>query len=99
MHLYRIAQEAINNATKHGKARNILVSLIQDDKATTLRIVDDGVGISHAPRGNGGLGLGLMEYRARLTGGEFQIEEPPSGGTIILCTIPLQDESWRQHAA
>jgi signal transduction histidine kinase len=99
MHLYRIAQEAINNATKHGKAANVLVSLIEDGKATTLRIADDGTGISKTATESNGMGLGLMHYRARLVGGELRIEEPPSGGTVISCGIPLQGEEWRQHAA
>ena len=99
MHLYRIAQEAINNATKHGKAANVLVSLSEDGKATTLRIADDGAGISKTATESDGMGLGLMHYRARLVGGELRIEEPSSGGTVISCGIPLQGEEWRQHAA
>jgi signal transduction histidine kinase len=99
MHLYRIAQEAINNATKHGKAANILVSLIDDGSSTTLRIADDGTGISKTAKGSDGMGLGLMYYRARLVGGELRIEEPPAGGTVISCGVPLLREEWRQHAA
>jgi signal transduction histidine kinase len=99
MHLYRIAQEAINNATKHGKAANVVVSLMRDEKATTLRIVDDGAGISQTSSGSEGMGLGLMQYRARLVGGDLLIEEPPGGGTIVSCAIPLPEEYWRQNAA
>jgi signal transduction histidine kinase len=99
MHLYRIAQEAINNATKHGKAANVLVSLIDDGTATTLRIADDGTGISKTVTGGDGMGLGLMYYRARLVGGELRIDEPPAGGTVISCGVPLQQEEWRKHAA
>lgn len=99
MHLYRIAQEAINNATRHGKATSVLVSLIEDGKATTLRIADDGMGISKTATESDGMGLRLMHYRARLVGGELRVEEPPSGGTVISCGIPLQREEWRQHAA
>jgi signal transduction histidine kinase len=99
MHLYRIAQEAINNATKHGKAANVRVSLIDDGRETTLRIADDGRGISKTVKGCDGMGLGLMYYRARLVGGELQIDEPPAGGTVISCGVPLQQEEWRQHAA
>jgi signal transduction histidine kinase len=99
MHLYRIAQEAINNATKHGKATNIFVSLSEDGKSTTLRIADDGTGISKTETMGDGMGLGLMHYRARLVGGELSIDERPSGGTIISCGIPLPAEEWRQHAA
>jgi signal transduction histidine kinase len=97
--LYRIAQEAINNATKHGKATNVLVSLIEDGKTTTLRIADDGTGISKTATESDGMGLGLMRYRARLVGGELRIEEPPSGGTVISCGIQLPGEEWSQHAA
>jgi signal transduction histidine kinase len=99
MHLYRIAQEAINNATKHGKAANVRVSLIADEKATTLRIADDGSGISKTATESDGMGLGLMQYRARLVGGELNIESPNTGGTIVSCGIPLEQEEWRQHAA
>jgi signal transduction histidine kinase len=99
MHLYRIAQEAINNATKHGKAANVRVSLIADEKATTLRIADDGSGISKTATESDGMGLGLMLYRARLVGGELNIESPNTGGTIVSCGIPLEREEWRQHAA
>ncbi len=49
--------------------------------------------------GSEGMGLGLMQYRARLVGGDLRIEEPPSGGTVVSCAIPLQEEYWRQHAA
>jgi signal transduction histidine kinase len=99
MHLYRIAQEAINNATKHGKATNVLVSLIADGRATTLRIADDGTGISKTVTESDGMGLGLMLYRARLVGGELSIESPKAGGTIVSCGIPLEREELRQHAA
>jgi len=99
MHLYRIAQEAINNATRHGKAGNVIVSLVRDEKRMTLRIADDGAGISQTSSGNEGMGLGLMQYRARLVGGDLRIEEPSSGGTVVSCAIPVQDEYWRQHAA
>ena len=99
MHLYRIAQEAINNATKHGKATNVLVSLIEDGKATTLRVADDGTGISKTAAESDGMGLGLMRYRARLVGGELSIEALRAGGTAVSCGIPLMEEEWRQHAA
>lgn len=90
MHLYRIAQEAINNAAKHGHSRNIAITLDSDDRATTLRVTDDGPGISNTrtPHGGRGMGLNIMQYRARQTGGELTIEEPKSGGTIISCVAP-----------
>jgi two-component system sensor kinase FixL len=90
MHLYRIAQEAINNATKHGKARNINISLNATKAVTTLRIADDGAGISRTAAPNRGMGINIMGYRARLTGGQLKIEEPERGGTVVLCTTPTR---------
>lgn len=86
MHLYRIAQEAINNATRHGKARNIAISLDAEKDLATLRIADDGTGIPKTVTGKNGMGLNIMGYRARLTGGELTIEEAEGGGTVISCT-------------
>jgi len=83
--LYRIAQEAINNATKHGKAKNVAVSLTASEDVTTLRIWDDGIGFSQTKPNGSGMGLNIMRYRARLNGGELKIEQPPSGGTQIWC--------------
>jgi signal transduction histidine kinase len=84
--LYRIAQEAINNATRHGKARNILVSLHATDHLTSLQILDDGVGFSTTASNGSGMGLNMMRYRARLTGGELKIEQSKSGGTLVSYT-------------
>jgi|SRR3954452_5018732 signal transduction histidine kinase len=91
-HLYRVAQEAINNATRHGKARNIAVSLDAAEDLTILRIADDGVGFSPEDVNGSGMGLNLMRYRARLNGGELTIEQPESGGTMILCTAKTNGE-------
>lgn len=88
-HLYRIAQEAINNATRHGKAKNIAVALEGTDHRVMLRIVDDGVGISGPPVSNNGIGMAVMRYRARLSGGELAVESPHDGGTIVSCTAKI----------
>jgi two-component system sensor kinase FixL len=94
-HLYRIAQEAINNATKHGKARNITVAVEAPNDHVTLRVTDDGAGMSRSSLSNDGIGIAVMHYRARLSGGELTVESPPSGGTIVSCTATMnrvQDE-------
>jgi signal transduction histidine kinase len=91
-HLYRVAQEAISNATRHGKARNITVSLEAVNGLATLRILDDGVGFAQSKVNGSGLGLNLMRYRARLNGGELSIEQPAAGGTLILCTAKTNGE-------
>jgi signal transduction histidine kinase len=94
-HLYRIAQEAINNATKHGKAQTIAVALEAADDRVTLRVADDGAGIAGSSLSNDGMGMAVMHYRARLSGGELTVESPSSGGTIVSCTARInrvQDE-------
>lgn len=88
VHLYRIAQEAINNATRHGQARKIAVSLDATDRLTTLRITDNGVGMSKTNASHDGVGLNIMSYRARLSGGELKITEPEIGGTVVSCVLP-----------
>jgi PAS domain S-box-containing protein len=92
-HLYRIAQEAINNALRHGGASNISVSLSCDAYKVLLEITDDGCGmdatlmtISGKP--NHGTGLQIMEYRASVIGGKLSIFAGSNKGTTIRCTIP-----------
>jgi signal transduction histidine kinase len=84
-HLYRIAQEGINNATRHANARNIFVFLDGVDRSVTLRVEDDGTGISDS--NSEGMGLDIMRYRARLIGGELTIERRNGRGTAISCTV------------
>jgi signal transduction histidine kinase len=84
---YRIAQEAIANATRHGKAKRVAIDLAVSNGLTTLRIEDDGTGIDQT---NGhdkqGLGLNLMRYRARQNGGDLHISTALGAGTTVLCT-------------
>src|SRR5438270_326073 len=89
-HLYRIAQEAINNATKHGKARKIDMRLSANSSAMSLSIADDGTGFSKTEKDRNGVGISIMRYRANVVGGEFEIEERPKGGTIVSCTVPAK---------
>src|SRR5439155_14212887 len=84
MHLYRIAQEAINNATRHGKANNIFLFLNAASRSIRLRVVDDGAGISESD--SEGIGLDIMRYRARLIGGQLTIRRRDGRGTIVSCT-------------
>lgn len=88
LHLYRIAQESIANAVKHGRPRNIHLKLSQQDDCATLEIHDDGVGIplKHEPR-RISMGLHIMRHRADLIGGEFTIRPARGGGTEVLCCI------------
>lgn len=90
IHLYRIAQEAISNAVKHGKANNIRVSLESREDKIRLVVEDDGIGFSKAAEkgSKDGLGVHTMRYRAHMSGGDLQIGESSEGNTQIECLIP-----------
>ncbi|HVS25486.1 MAG TPA: PAS domain S-box protein [Gammaproteobacteria bacterium] len=89
--LYRIAQEAITNAVKHGKASRVEVRCGNVDGRVELTIADDGTGIGEAdPASNGGgLGLHIMSYRARSIGGDLSVQPRAEGGTLVRCRVPL----------
>jgi PAS domain S-box-containing protein len=88
-HLYRIAQEAITNAVKHGKATRIALSCDRLEDRLLLEIKDDGCGLTKAAPDQGGMGLNIMYYRARNIGGEVTITNCPDGGTVVRCSVPL----------
>ncbi|WP_168160095.1 hybrid sensor histidine kinase/response regulator [Steroidobacter denitrificans] len=89
-HLYRIAQEATTNAARHARARAISIELRYTARRLHLIITDDGIGLSTAlARGAPGMGLKIMEYRARMLGGTITFEEPGKGTRIAL-SAPLQ---------
>lgn len=88
-HLYYIAREAVNNAIKHGHPRQIVIRLAADERRGALTIQDDGCGISNLVPGNKGMGLHLMNYRARMVGGSLEVQPVPAGGTIVTCLFPV----------
>lgn len=89
IHLYRIAQEAINNALKHGKARTIVIRLERNENPLVLSIRDDGPGLPpENARNSPGMGLRIMAYRASLIGASFEIGRAPGGGTQVTCILP-----------
>ena len=82
--LYRIAQEALNNALKHAQASKLSVCLTQDQQNVVLEITDDGVGFDpNKTRTRGGLGLAGMEERAALLGGRLVVDSEPGQGTRV----------------
>ncbi len=88
-HLYRIAQEALNNAVRHGRAQTITVTLAADDEALHLWVRDDGVGIPKKLPETSGMGLRIMHYRARLLGGHLEVRRRKEGGTEVHAAVPL----------
>ena len=87
-HLYRIAQEAVSNAIKHGKARTIVIELSVVDQRLELRISDDGIGLSEDKLDGGGIGMHSMAYRARIMGGMLEVKRGDRRGTVVTCIIP-----------
>jgi len=88
-HLYRIAQEAVNNAIKHGQARNIILGLSAGDEYGTLRIENDGLGLPEPSANDSGMGMQIMNYRARMIGGSLKVESGGVRGITITCRFPL----------
>ncbi|MCY3004654.1 MAG: PAS domain S-box protein [Planctomycetota bacterium] len=91
--LFRIAQEALTNSQKHGKASEIRISLILSSAQTVLEISDNGLGFEPIEKTEtfsegGGLGLRIMQYRASILGGELQVSRNNRNGTTVRCTIP-----------
>ena len=88
-HLYRIAQEAVNNAVKHGKPSNVEIALAVEGDTLVLSVTDDGVGIAAGAEPGEGLGTSIMSYRASVLGGALSVEPGPSGGVRVRCAMPL----------
>ena len=93
-HLYRIAQEALNNIAKHAKAKRVNVLLEKREEEVVLILEDDGVGFvrhqeQEVKKGGKGLGLRGMGERASLIGGTLEIESAPGQGTTIYASIPI----------
>lgn len=94
LHLYYIAQEAIANAAKHGKAKSVVITLDPVNDRFALMIKDDGAGF--APNGSRqtGMGLRIMDYRARVIGATLEVQSRPGMGAQLTCIfLPVFRES------
>jgi len=85
--LYRIAQEATNNAAKHGKASGISITLDKVDSGAVLSIKDDGIGFSFGNSPHGGQGLNVMAYRARMIDAALCIQKNKERGMTVTCKM------------
>lgn len=91
LHLYRILQEALTNASKHAKARRLVVELKREAGLFILSVSDDGVGFDALERSAGGpdhMGLAGMRERVRLVGGSLRILSSPGRGTTVEVEVP-----------
>lgn len=87
-HLYRIAQESVHNAIRHGKPAQIVISLAERKDRIELTIEDDGTGLPEDWQKQRGMGTRIMAHRASMISGTFSIEPNPTGGTFVKCSIP-----------
>jgi signal transduction histidine kinase len=92
--IYRIIQEALNNITKHARAKNVYVSLLKKGEVISLSVEDDGIGFDQREamkisKWQGALGLIIMQERAIQLDGEFTLESTMGKGTIVMVEIPI----------
>lgn len=87
--LYRIAQEAVNNALRHAQAKRITIILRRTPSHLILAVEDDGAGISAKRESSRGMGLHIMRYRAASIGARLDFGNTPTGGTWVRCLLPV----------
>lgn len=86
--LFRIAQEAVNNALTHANAHQIVLRLEDRSECVELSVEDDGRGFPRTPSKKAGMGLQVMHYRAGLIGGLLRVDSRPRTGVRIVCSLP-----------
>jgi PAS domain S-box-containing protein len=87
VHLYRIAQEAVSNAVKHGHATLVRIALAAGEDQLRLRVQDNGTGFPETLPEDRGMGVRIMHYRARIIGATLDIRRGAEGGTVLTCTL------------
>lgn len=91
--LYKITQEAVSNAVKHGKARHVLIGLAQDGDKLVLSIKNDGVPFVAPANTKERMGLRIMNYRANTIGASLEIAPQRRGGALVTCVLPISNSS------
>jgi signal transduction histidine kinase len=91
-HLYRIAQEAVTNAVKHGHVSEVSVGLSCFDQDLMLSVRDDGIGLPEPLPERHGLGLRIMASRAGMIGADFSVTNNSEGGATVTCQLPRKRE-------
>ena len=86
--LFRIAQEALNNAIKHGEAKRLRLLLHHDAAGVQLLVSDQGRCLQAYSQGSGGAGLRIMRYRADLIGAKLEVRNAAGGGCVVECLLP-----------
>lgn len=96
-HLFRIVEEALQNAERHARAERIVVRLAAQHGEIVVTVEDDGIGIRELPEGHDGIGLQTMRYRAGLIGASLIVTSGAESGTLVNCTLPLRTASPRRR--
>ncbi|MGZ4971922.1 MAG: ATP-binding protein [Limisphaerales bacterium] len=97
INLFRIAQEAVNNAVKHSRAKTISIGIGAVEDEVTLTVNDDGIGFPNKLERSQGMGLQIMNYRARMIGASLEIRRGARGGTIVICSFRNQNTLDSEH--
>jgi PAS domain S-box-containing protein len=98
-HLYRIAQEALQNALKHADAHRVEIRLTVRPSKVLLEILDDGRGIRRDEARGSGFGTNTMRYRTSAIGGLLSMRPRPDGGTVVSCQVPQPPETdWGERS-
>lgn len=88
-HLFRIAQEAVNNAAKHSRGHRVMIELERRASTLHLTVTDDGIGVAGTSAGKrAGLGMRIMAHRAALIGGTLDVRRGALRGTVVTCQLP-----------
>jgi signal transduction histidine kinase len=88
-HLFRITQESVRNAVRHGGAKGVKIALSTSLEGLLILTVQvDGSGLPPPAERGKGLGLRIMAHRAAMIHAAFKIEAPATGGTIVECRLP-----------
>ena len=91
-HLYRIVQEALNNAIKHGRADTVVIMLRQEGATCILTVQDNGLGIGNMANQGKGIGLNIMQYRASMIGASLDVKNAEFAGTILTCSFQNKND-------
>jgi PAS domain S-box-containing protein len=98
-HLFRIAQEASTNAVRHGKATEVNIKLTRRSGQLILQVRDNGVGFPEGKLKSQGMGLRVMQHRARMIRGSLDVERLKEGGTVVTCSLEAPSTRSKSSAA
>lgn len=91
--LYKIAQEAVSNAIKHGKATQVVISLTRHNNQLVITVKNDGLPFSQPAHAKNRMGLRIMNYRASTIGATLDIKPLDKSGTLVSCVLPIKSDS------